>query len=173
MNSIQGLVAQTQGKHVEVAGGPLYQCTDLVNFWLRLLGLPLILNRNAIDFKTAPGYRYVPNTLSYIPQEGDIAIFNIGQYGDVAVVAPGTTIRDLVVYGQNYPIGAVCRQRTHANYAGVAGFLALSSSQKSDSAIADEVIAGKWGTGQDRISRLRAAGYDPAAVQAIVNKKLS
>lgn len=38
--------------------------------------------------------------------------------------------------------------------------------------IADEVIAGKWGNGQDRINRLKAAGYNPSAVQARVNQKL-
>lgn len=35
--------------------------------------------------------------------------------------------------------------------------------------IAREVIAGKWGNGPDRRSRLTIAGYSPAAVQAIVN----
>lgn len=38
--------------------------------------------------------------------------------------------------------------------------------------MADEVIAGKWGKGQDRRNRLSAAGYDPDAVQAKVNAKL-
>ena len=43
---------------------------------------------------------------------------------------------------------------------------------KSVDAVADEVIAGKWGKGQDRRNRLSAAGYDPDAVQAKVNAKL-
>jgi lysozyme len=38
--------------------------------------------------------------------------------------------------------------------------------------IAAEVIAGKWGNGSDRKSRLTAAGYDYAVVQAKVNEKL-
>ena len=42
----------------------------------------------------------------------------------------------------------------------------------SASAIRDEVIAGKWGSGQDRINRLTKAGYDAKKVQADVNKKL-
>lgn len=45
-------------------------------------------------------------------------------------------------------------------------------SKKSNEQIADEVIAGKWGNGQDRKNRLIAAGYDYQAVQDIVNKKL-
>lgn len=45
-------------------------------------------------------------------------------------------------------------------------------SKKSNEEIANEVIAGKWGNGQDRKNRLIAAGYDYQAVQDIVNKKL-
>jgi hypothetical protein len=47
------------------------------------------------------------------------------------------------------------------------------SGGKSISEIADEVIAGKWGNGDTRKYRLQQAGYDPAAVQAEVNRKLS
>lgn len=39
-------------------------------------------------------------------------------------------------------------------------------------AVADAVIRGDYGNGSDREARLRAAGYDPATVQAIVNSKL-
>lgn len=41
---------------------------------------------------------------------------------------------------------------------------------KSPSVIAKEVIAGKWGNGNDRINRLKKAGYNPSAVQAEVNR---
>lgn len=41
---------------------------------------------------------------------------------------------------------------------------------KSVAQIAQEVIQGKWGNGADRKNRLAAAGYDPSAVQAAVNK---
>ncbi len=37
-------------------------------------------------------------------------------------------------------------------------------------AVAKEVIAGKWGNGDERKQRLTAAGYDYSAVQAQVNK---
>ena len=45
----------------------------------------------------------------------------------------------------------------------------VSGGAKSELTIAYEVIDGKWGNGQDRINRLRAAGYDPYAIQSIVN----
>lgn len=47
-----------------------------------------------------------------------------------------------------------------------------SGGGKSISQLADEVIAGQWSNGDERLRRLRAAGFDPAAVQAEVNRKL-
>lgn len=44
--------------------------------------------------------------------------------------------------------------------------------KKSNDVIAQEVINGKWSNGNDRINRLRAAGYDPNAIQTLVNQKL-
>ena len=46
------------------------------------------------------------------------------------------------------------------------------TAKKSNEQLANEVIDGKWGNGADRQKRLTAAGYNPAAVQAIVNRKL-
>lgn len=43
---------------------------------------------------------------------------------------------------------------------------------KSVSQLASEVIAGKWGCGADRRSKLTAAGYDYNAVQAEVNRRM-
>lgn len=43
---------------------------------------------------------------------------------------------------------------------------------KSLSDVASEVIRGLWGNGDDRRSRLSAAGYDYASVQAEVNRQL-
>lgn len=45
-------------------------------------------------------------------------------------------------------------------------------STKSNEEIAKEVIAGLWGNGKERNQRLREAGYNPSAVQRIVNKIL-
>lgn len=47
-----------------------------------------------------------------------------------------------------------------------------TTTKKSVSELAAEVIAGKWGNGSDREKRLKAAGYDYAAVQAEVNARL-
>lgn len=44
--------------------------------------------------------------------------------------------------------------------------------KKSNEEIANEVIAGKWGNGEDRKNRLTNAGYDYKTIQNIVNQKL-
>lgn len=49
---------------------------------------------------------------------------------------------------------------------------APAPARPSNEELADQVIAGQWGDGDDRRNRLSAAGYDPDAVQAIVNEKL-
>ena len=61
-------------------------------------------------------------------------------------------------------------------YAGKSGSSATPATpsvpaKKSNETIAQEVINGAWGNGNDRKSRLTAAGYDYNAIQAIVNKK--
>lgn len=45
--------------------------------------------------------------------------------------------------------------------------------KKTIAQLVDEVIAGKWGNNPQRREKLTAAGYDYAAVQAAVNKKLA
>lgn len=52
------------------------------------------------------------------------------------------------------------------------GLNAPAPARKSNDQVANEVIAGNWGNGQERKDRLAAAGYDWGAVQAIVNRKL-
>ncbi len=44
--------------------------------------------------------------------------------------------------------------------------------KKSDTEIANEVIADQWSTGQDRINKLTAAGYNAAVIQNLVNVEL-
>ena len=47
-----------------------------------------------------------------------------------------------------------------------------TNDKKSNDAIANEVIAGKWGNGDERKRRLQAAGYDYNAIQALVKQKM-
>lgn len=45
--------------------------------------------------------------------------------------------------------------------------------RKTNEEVAEEVIAGKWGNGTDRVNRLEAAGYNYKDVQQIVNAKIN
>ena len=47
--------------------------------------------------------------------------------------------------------------------------LHVAGGRQSDIQVAYDVMDGKYGNGQDRINRLRAAGFDPNAVQQVVN----
>lgn len=44
--------------------------------------------------------------------------------------------------------------------------------KKSNEELANEVIAGKWGNGQERVEKLTKSGYDYNVVQKIVNNKM-
>ena len=48
----------------------------------------------------------------------------------------------------------------------------IKDSLKSNSVVADEVIDGLWGNGEDRKIKLTKAGYNYETIQAIVNEKL-
>ena len=52
----------------------------------------------------------------------------------------------------------------------VNGTTAPKPTKKSNEEIAKEVIAGKWGNGAARKAKLKAAGYNPSVIQAMVNK---
>lgn len=54
------------------------------------------------------------------------------------------------------------------------GFGSSAPARKSEDQIANEIIAGQggWGNNPQRSQKLQAAGYNPATVQSIVNRKL-
>ncbi|MCD5001170.1 C40 family peptidase [Enterococcus saccharolyticus] len=68
--------------------------------------------------------------------------------------------------------GEARKKSLGSNYAAVQKRVdALASSRKkSINTIAKEVINGTWGNGDARINKLKAAGYDPVAVQKRVNQ---
>ncbi len=48
----------------------------------------------------------------------------------------------------------------------------VAGGRQSEISVAYDVIDGKYGNGEERYRRLFAAGYDPNAIQAIVNRIL-
>lgn len=131
---------------------------------------------------------------AYVPKTGDAILYDWGDSGKgdctgwpdhVGLVASvsGNTIRviegnmsntvgyrNLAVNGRYIRGFITPKFSTKATSSGNGS--AGTSGKKSVSEIAKEVIAGKWGNGDARKSAIKAAGYDPAAVQKEVNAQL-
>ena len=122
-------------------------------------------------------------------KDGDWAIFGGGTYGHVAMYYQGK------FFGQNQGSGNIYvgnafnlmdlggyrnsiigyyRPNIWANgdTAGTSVAPAASSKAVNDQVVAD-VLKGVYGSGNDRVSRLQAAGYNPAEVQAAVNARVA
>lgn len=121
---------------------------------------------------------------AYVPKAGDILFYDWDDKGTgenknnpdhVGIVenVVGDTIN--VIEG-NYD-DSVKRRSIRVNGKHIRGFgvpkYDADIPKKSVTDIAKEVIAGKWGNGEDRKNRLRGAGYDPAEVQKMVNELVS
>ena len=125
---------------------------------------------------------------AYKPDPGDWILYdwddsgkgdNTGGADHVGIVEKLSGSKITVIEG-NYS-KAVKRRTLSVNGRYIRGFVTpkysamatTTESKKSVDQIAQEVIAGKWGTGSERKKKLEAAGYDYAAVQKKVNELLS
>ena len=130
--------------------------------------------------------KYLPLVLEYDKQynwnqnELDALVsfcYNIGSIKQLT--ADGTRSKALVaskMLQYNKAGGRVYNGLTRRRKAERALFLTKAAQEKkpvkkkSNETIAKEVLAGKWGSGKERKKKLKAAGYNYAAVQKIVNK---
>lgn len=134
-----------------------------------------------IDIFKAKGIWIEDGTIT--PKAGDIITFNWDEYnsnnngfadhiGIVESVANGqiTTIEgntDRAVRRRTYQIGnGYIRGFARPKYAAET---TTTPANKSNDTIANEVIAGEWSSGQDRINKLTNAGYNAQEVQNRVN----
>lgn len=98
--------------------------------------------------------------------------WNEGKYN--CLIRQYTSVGKLLGYNGNLDLNKA--YISSASWNKLAGRRAVSvlakptAAKKNINTIAKEVLAGKWGNGQDRKSRLTKAGYDYAKVQAAVNK---
>lgn len=111
------------------------------------------------------------------PKDGGlyIGVLTSGKYGHVVWFEGGNTISEYN-YGStgNYGVRNInLSQYIWFEIKAPSNPASTPSGKKSNEEIANEVIRGDWGNGQDRINRLTAAGYDYNAIQAIVNQKLA
>lgn len=147
---------------------------------------PLSANCGTIVTKAKKMGIWVEND-AYIPNPGDWIIYdwddsgvgdNRGGEDHVGIIESSTRSKIEVIEG-NYS-KAVKERTINVNGRYIRGFvvpkysaMATSEKKKSVAVIAQEVIAGKWGTGSTRKKRLEAAGYDYDAVQKKVNEILA
>lgn len=120
-------------------------------------------------------------------KDGDWAIFGGGTYGHVAMYYQGK------FFGQNQGSGNIYvgnafnlmdlggyrnsiigyyRPNIWNSTASAPAAPAVSSKAVNDQVVAD-VLKGVYGSGNDRVARLQAAGYNPAEVQAAVNSRVA
>lgn len=130
--------------------------------------------------------KYLPLVLEYDKQynwnqnELDALVsfcYNIGSIKQLT--ADGTRSKAVVaskILQYNKAGGKVYRGLTRRRKAERELFLAKAAPEKkpvkkkSNKTIAKEVLTGKWGSGKERKKKLKAAGYNYAAIQKIVNK---
>lgn len=116
----------------------------------------------------------------YIPKPGDAVLYdwqdtgagdNTGTPDHVGVVEVVSGGSFTVIEG-NYS-NAVKRREMAINGCYIRGFICpkYDEDSKSTEELAKEVIAGRWGNGDERKKRLREAGYDYSAIQKMVNEK--
>lgn len=123
---------------------------------------------------------------AYIPDPGDWILYdwddsgrgdNVGGPDHVGIVEAVTRSKITVIEGNKSK--AVGERELSINGRYIRGFVVPKYSamatreKKSVAVVAQEVIAGKWGTGSTRKKRLEAAGYDYDAVQKKVNEILA
>lgn len=107
INALSTFVPETLGKFVADPNG-FYRghCVSLVKQWLKINKWPMLYG-NAIKWQyrgDGKKYRYYKNTPSFVPNPGDMAIFDIGKYGHIGIVISATK-KDMKVLNQNWPHG--------------------------------------------------------------------
>lgn len=186
----QDFINAILGKRIDTDGYPKsqpFQCWDVLNYFWKLVVGRVIRTKpggNAgikdcwlvsKDYNAGDEFELVTDPADL--RVGDFLISNAGEWGHggvvSAIVVPGKVVK---LVGQNQPHPFV----TEINY-GLSGFLGAfrfkgwneaapaPKPTKSNEEIAEEVMAGKWGNDPERSEKLKAAGYDRDAVQAIVN----
>lgn len=121
---------------------------------------------------------WVAQYANYEPTGYQAHPWNEGAYG--CAIRQYTSAGRLAGYNGNLDLNIAYMDRNawmkyaakNGNKPAAAPSKPAAPAKKSEDTIAAEVIAGKWGNGQDRINRLKKAGYNPATIQAKVNAKL-
>lgn len=197
INTYDAFRNEVLGKGYDVDNAYGYQCWDGCALLWQQIGRSLLTGNGCAsgcwtlkrDVNAGNDFTLITNKSDV--RRGDVVVFSTGQYGHIGFADEnyngGASIRLL---GQNQggtPKGAAGGAGFNVINMSMATFLGAfrfknwttsgsttpTTPQKANEVIADEVIAGKWGNGDDRKKALQAAGYDYNTIQAIVNAKLT
>jgi hypothetical protein len=127
-------ILNTQGHFQEVSyNKAIYQCLDLVYEWVFVLGFPksTIQHLYAYEVFTKPNkqtheyFDIIKNTPDFIPQDGDIGVFNktaSNIAGHIGICLSGGNINNFPFYEQNAPLKTpahITQYKTYTNFLGV------------------------------------------------------
>lgn len=130
--TFQDFLEKYNGKYIDLDHAYGAQCMDLMHLYVvEVLGL----NNTGIlaapaakdvynNFSNLTGhdnFEKIANTPTGIPQEGDIVLFGLGQFGHVCVFIEGNENK-FTSFDQNYPTGSPCHVQSHT-YTGCLGWL--------------------------------------------------
>lgn len=138
--TIQSFLDFFNGIYCDYDGAYGDQCFDLANAYSRWIGGQRFSGATADLIFNQPGdfYIQIPNTLDYVPQKGDIIIWNWPHVG----IATGNNsdTNQFEVLEQNDPGGSNCHIKIYHNYNGVLGALRPKQlPQNSDQTIIDQL----------------------------------
>lgn len=192
INSYDSFRASVIGKGFDVDGAYGYQCWDGAALVWQQLGRNLQTGNGAAsgcwnlkrDVNAGSDFELIWNVNDV--RRGDIVVFGAGQYGHIGFADAnynGSGVISLLAQNQGgSPKGAAGGAGFNVVNVNATSFLgafrlkkwatgdtAPAAPLKDINVIAQEVKDGKWGNDPERTQRLRAAGYDAAAVQSIVN----
>ncbi|MCC6093489.1 MAG: LysM peptidoglycan-binding domain-containing protein [Lachnospiraceae bacterium] len=121
------------------------------------------------DSKLTPFTHWVAQYASKCTYGGAFGIWQYSSSGKVNGINGNV---DLDISYQDYP--SIIKAGGYNGYTKQGGTTTTTPVQpnKTVDELAREVLAGKWGNGDDRKSRITTAGYDYSAVQAKVNELL-
>ena len=164
-SSVCGAIAVLGGYDVDLSD-PFYTGT----FKDRLVkaGFKAIKYTKLSDLRVGDFVLSLKGHVEFVPAEGMMFSANIDENGRASGGKAGDQTRREVFFKKAYSYSKgwdwILRPPVESSSGG--------SSSKTVAVLAQEVIDGKWGNGEARVSALTKAGYDAKAVQAAVNKKL-
>lgn len=130
-NRLNQFILNTQGQFIEVSYKEAeFQCMDLAYLWAFCLGLPkgAIQHQYAYQVFTSPNdltreyFDIIKNTPDFIPQDGDIGVFEGGTAGHIVVCLSGGTTKTFPCFEQNTPLGSnahITPNKSYTNFLGV------------------------------------------------------